>query len=396
MMTNIVDEIDYRLELFYSGRYDELFLGYENDFQSFRSVFLIISKDLLNQDERIKLAALALQSNLSTDYKIFVFNYLPDDEKICLLKKLIDDGKNVDISLEFLDIDCNHKKFIKEHVALFAKLGFDVMYLSKMFDYDKDVMKQLDNYLCSAEKLTEYTLNYLFINNSLMRFSDILYYIVLDIVKNENAVFSDIKWIDGGQYSSVLIIKDKVLKIGYNRSTERFPNNPYIIKPLLRKSLEMDGNKLFLEVTERVITFDENEEKYNTKFGEELYQLYKKIRDLGLVWTDVGTRNVGRLIKDNVIHWKGNLCPSDEALELEPYVGDGILLKAGDLVLLDADFIWDEKRIEEPLLEKYNSDDFIIPVWDSSDVDYQFYDNDPDYNYEAFEERYQKELSLKK
>ena len=57
-----------------------------------------------------------------------------------------------------------------------------------------------------------------------------------------------------------------------------------------------EENKIFLEVTERVDTKTE-------VTTEELYQLYKKIRALGLVWTDVAKRNVGRLKKDNIVHW---------------------------------------------------------------------------------------------
>ena len=91
--------------------------------------------------------------------------------------------------------------------------------------------------------------------------------IILDVFKNENVKLSDINY-NGGGLSSVLLIGNKVIKIG-DRATKSFPNNPYRISPLLRKKLECNGESCFVEVTERVDT-----SKKASK--EELYQLFKK------------------------------------------------------------------------------------------------------------------------
>ena len=157
--------------------------------------------------------------------------------------------------------------------------------------------------------------------------------LILDIMRNEKVNFSDITFSEGG-YSNVFFIGDKVVKIG-NRETKRFPNNPYIVAPLLRKELKSNGRSCFIEVTERVDTSTPANK-------EELYQLYKKLRDLGLIWTDIKNENVGRLRKENVIHWNENLNPSLEVLTFSSERGNSTL-KAGDLVILDADFIFDEK-----------------------------------------------------
>ena len=155
---------------------------------------------------------------------------------------------------------------------------------------------------------------------------------ILEVMKNENVKFSAITYNSGG-FSRVLLIGDKVIKIG-DRVTKKFPNNPYIIAPLLRKKLEINGESCFTEVTERVDT-----DKQISR--EELYLLFKNLRNLGLVWTDIKETNVGRLRKDNIIHWQENLYPTDEILGLDTKRGQ-TLLKAGDLVILDADFIYDE------------------------------------------------------
>lgn len=185
---------------------------------------------------------------------------------------------------------------------------------------------------------------------------DTIKIIIKELCQNENKTYGDIEYLGKGTFSYVLAVGDKVLKIGIKRYTDSFPNNPYIITPLLRESIKINKeNKIFLEVTERVDTKTE-------VTTEELYQLYKKIRALGLVWTDVAKRNVGRLKKDNIVHWNTPLYPTDEALELKKYI-NASQLKKGDLIILDADHIYEgykynltnkefEDRYQEELKEK--------------------------------------------
>ena len=71
-------------------------------------------------------------------------------------------------------------------------------------------------------------------------------------MNNEKATFQDLKWIGEGRYSSVLKIKNKIIKFGFTRATITFPNNPYIIKPLLRKYYNDHEKQLFIEVIEAV------------------------------------------------------------------------------------------------------------------------------------------------
>ena len=75
--------------------------------------------------------------------------------------------------------------------------------------------------------------------------------------------------------------------------------------------------------------------------GYEIYKLYKNIREIGLIWTDVKIDNVGRLIKDNKIYWYENITPSDETLEFTKTIGNH-QLKKGELIVLDGDYIYNE------------------------------------------------------
>ena len=174
---------------------------------------------------------------------------------------------------------------------------------------------------------------------------EVIYLIIEDVCKNENIELSNIKCLGNGAYASVLIIGNKVVKIGIRRVTMSFPNNPYINATLLRKEIPInDKEAFFVEVNERV------DDKCEVS-DEELYNLYKKIRDIHLIWLDVEKRNVGRLLKDNIISWREELPITDEILGLEPYRGND-LLKKGEIVILDNDLIFDENN---PRLAKMSS-----------------------------------------
>lgn len=230
-------------------------------------------------------------------------------------------------------------KFVKDNPSAYSKVK----------DYiDNNPEKAVNSIFCEINKRVK-------IEDTTLK--EVVKLIILDVLKNENVKLSDITY-NGGGLSSVLLIGNKVIKIG-DRATKSFPNNPYIISPLLRKKLEFNGEFCFVEVTERVDT-----SKKASK--EELYQLFKKLRNLNLVWTDIKEDNVGRLKKENIIHWRQNLNPTDGVLGLDVKRGETIL-KEGDLVILDADFIYDEN---DPNINYINNKDI----------------------YDEFEKRYQKEI----
>ena len=230
-------------------------------------------------------------------------------------------------------------KFVKDNPSAYSKVK----------DYiDNNPEKAINSIFCEINKRVK-------IEDTTLK--EVVKLIILDVLKNENVKLSDITY-NGGGLSSVLLIGNKVIKIG-DRATKSFPNNPYIISPLLRKKLEFNGAFCFVEVTERVDT-----SKKASK--EELYQLFKKLRNLNLVWTDIKEDNVGRLKKENIIHWRQNLNPTDGVLGLDVKRGETIL-KEGDLVILDADFIYDEN---DPNINYINNKDI----------------------YDEFEKRYQKEI----
>lgn len=282
----------------------------------------IIDKYLINSTISIKLTSFLLKNNLYIDKVYQNFDNIISNNIKDLYELKKQGTLNEEASTKISKIVQNNEEYLNNTIEDILKEIYGEKFNSKDFKVGIDTIKIIIKELC----------------------------------QNENKTYGDIEYLGKGTFSYVLAVGDKVLKIGIKRYTNSFPNNPYIITPLLRESIKInEENKIFLEVTERVDTKTE-------VTTEELYQLYKKIRALGLVWTDVAKRNVGRLKKDNIVHWNTPLYPTDEALELKKYI-NASQLKKGDLIILDADHIYEgykynltnkefEDRYQEELKEK--------------------------------------------
>ncbi len=109
---------------------------------------------------------------------------------------------------------------------------------------------------------------------------------------------------------------------------------PYLIASINRQDFTIAGQKIYLTVTPRVGTSN------ITK--EDVYTVYKKVRDLGLVWTDPSVNNIGRLLEDNITNFKNFGPVPYENLGYIDSLGNDIILKKGDLVILDTDYIFKE------------------------------------------------------
>lgn len=295
--------------------------------------------------------------NLKSSFYSSMLNRLNEENQKIFLNILAEN--KCDISYSMVEYKGNNKQIIYDNLPLFMEntenlyslMNFvkdNSIALSKVKDYiDNNPEKAINSIFCETSNLVK-------MKDKTLK--EVVKLIILDVLKNENAKLSDITY-NGGGFSRVLLIGNKVIKIG-NRDTKSFPNNPYIISPLLRKKLEFNGESCFVEVTERVDT-----SKKASK--DELYQLFKNLRNLNLIWTDIKESNVGRLKKENIIHWRQNLNPTDEVLGLDVKRGETVL-KEGNLVILDADFIYDE-----------------------NDPDINYTNNK--YIYDEFEKRYQRE-----
>ncbi|MBR1413307.1 MAG: hypothetical protein IJ574_01385 [Bacilli bacterium] len=324
------------------------------------NILKVISVYKLTNEECIKLLNKIL--NLNYNYtNICVINYLYliifdnyKDYIPTMLISLLTNKKYTNSTLEYINSIINTHDYtylFKDNLDLILQTNtIDLFYLKDLLGEDyKDIINNeitINSKLRITALVNKCLLNRLDYHsfselekNTINSSIEIIYLVIKDICANENIDITDIKQIGDGSFSTALLIGEKVFKFGVNRNNDTFSNNPYIVAPLLRKKIEIDDlNSIFIEVCERVDT--------NTKIDEnDLYEIYKKVRDIGLIWTDVLLDNVGILLKDNKRYWRKNLPVSDGSLGLQPYIG-GEQLKKGDIVIIDADFIYDENDPE--------------------------------------------------
>ena len=163
-----------------------------------------------------------------------------------------------------------------------------------------------------------------------------------ELLVDQDTRMVDIQRTGRGTYSKLYEIGEKVLKIGKPRETYNIPNHPRILQPLTRTNLidERDGNKIFAcaEISDRVDKLSEEDMQV-----EKLYQVYKELRDDGIIWTDARFSNVGKLRRRNIPKLNG------EEMDVDPVaVGmdkeiKGRVLEVGEWVVIDTDFIYRER-----------------------------------------------------
>jgi len=270
---------------------------------------------------------------INPDYYYDLYFYLSGVNKTYLLGECLRHG--VDISKNVLSIDDMDKSLICYNINEFASVA-DYLFNLKLFvSGDKKASTSLREYMEEHPiQCINSILIYKFKKSDLDKFNELIYLIVKDICANEAISIADIDFLFEGACSIVFKIGNKVLKISVEKFTEKISNNPYIIKPLIRKKIEIEDKKMFIEVQELVDTA-----KNATK--DELSDLYIKLRKIGLIWNDPSSYNVGRLKKDNELYWRFPIEPSNEILNFSDNRGTGTL-KKGDLVIIDNDSIYSE------------------------------------------------------
>ena len=283
-----------------------------------------------------------VEMNLSSNSYARLYSMMTNAQRNNLLEQLLSNNININYS-KFLPYN-DTITFIKNNIDIIYNHGGNIIDIKRLMELkreDKFVSKinaYIDNNPYIMVNSIIDILKTKILNNKKINFNKYRSFIFLlldEISKNESTSISSTEFIGTGGYSAVFAIKTKVIKIGIERKTPHFPNNPYILKPLLRKTITIDNIPIFFEVIEKVDT------NINDITKEEIYKLYKNIREIGLIWTDVKIDNVGRLIKDNKIYWYENITPSDETLEFTKTIGNH-QLKKGELIVLDGDYIYNE------------------------------------------------------
>lgn len=250
--------------------------------------------------------------------------------KYCLISLLNDNGFNC---MEKINNDFNY---------FLDSMDFSIvsyLYINNYLELNDDNIRKYDKKI-EENKLAfvngficgKYDVN----NEDYDTLLEVVYKLISELASKSNVPLSSIKEIGSGSYSSVFLIGDKVLKIGRPRATYNIPNDKLLLQPLIRINLgdysNIDG---VIEVVNQVDT------NVNLSF-DEMYQIYKELRKRGLVFTDVRSSNFGRLLKDNTFNTD---IPLNGDMTTRGITGSNDdVLKKGDIVVLDSDYIFTEEE----------------------------------------------------
>lgn len=180
----------------------------------------------------------------------------------------------------------------------------------------------------------------------------------------------NISYVGSGCFSYVYKVGEYVLKVSEDRHNfEKIPYHRRILQPIVRSVIGKNyynEERFFLEI-QNIVDVNWKKGLNDAEIFEELYKIYKEIRDAGLIWTDIRAENVGRLIKPNTVNYinpvtKKELVVDDASIGIEERKEDDSLV-SGELVVLDTDHIFKynpkEKRVGlicAPFEEKYQKE----------------------------------------
>lgn len=325
--------------------------------------------------------------NLNTSnvkkYIDFLCSYLNSNQCNNVIKWLYDNKIDFNYIIKYLDtnnkpvyynnivyflIYTRQDDIVINYFDYFVKNNHKLLELKNILKYTKKIELDLNEIIDKNPKLIveeivseKIKLSLTDLNNE--KIFDFLNQIIIELLRYENKDYHDIKFVGSGAFSSVFQIGNHVLKIGKERKTFSIKNHKRFLKPLYRKNIySLNEEFLFcIEITQKV---DRND---ITK--EDVYNIYKELREDGLIWVDPSIANLGRLVRDNEIYFDdiefvdkestGYLTDNDE------------VLKKGEIVILDNDYIYDEKDF-------FNSSDYNPFICES---------------YQKYEARYRKEKS---
>lgn len=285
---------------------------------------------------------LNIYPNLETFNTWFISFLINNNYNPRILLSYINNNPHIQVSSYYLSILILSNKYLKisevsKYISLVTNTNPHLLTTKKQFKkehidtlvIDKVINENID--IIAKELLT---------NNK--NISDTYQYLsfikelIKELIQEEKVKLSDIIPLTKGSSCYPYKIGDKVLKIGTQRKTFYISDNSRFLKPLYRKDLELpDNNKLYIEITEYVDTSN------ITK--EDVFKIYQELRDENLFWLDPKPENLGRLLKDNKVYF--NDIQKVDINSTSYKTQTNTILPAGELVLLDNEYIYTESEI---------------------------------------------------
>lgn len=324
----INDKLEYLIPYYIDDKidYDYMFLLRNTDLN--RIVNYLIENNFILKTNKLFNRLLCFPQDKKPVFDNIDF-FINNSIDILGLKKILSNVKGIDAIIDKINtlLDNNPERIIEGLVFACTKLTLEDLKEEKLLDTFKTLLKEL--------------------------------------IVNEGINYHDIKPLDRGAYSNVILVGNKVLKAGKRRSNFSIKHNKRFLKPLYRQEINSIYNNdvlLCVEITEKVDT--------ENVTHADLYDIYKELRDEGLIWYDCHLSNIGRLIRDNNIYYEGI-----ERVDINAtgYLTDNTeVLKKGNIVIIDNDYIFTEEEFQNLFKNGKTLTENIASCEGISDLEYQY------------------------
>ncbi|MBR2997915.1 MAG: hypothetical protein IKF37_02425 [Bacilli bacterium] len=150
--------------------------------------------------------------------------------------------------------------------------------------------------------------------------------------ENENLTIFNIKKINYGSYSSIYKLGSKIIKIGCKRAINNIVDNNRILLP--DKLIKVKSN--IIEITDYI----DGKSDFSK---DEVYKIYKELREQGIVWLDPTKDNLKRLDESTLKKQEIKSLSRDRYPFIKNRKFINKPLKANDLIIIDLDHLVDER-----------------------------------------------------
>ena len=265
---------------------------------------------------------LSFRERVKYEYKIqsikenfrFIENYAEYCNKKRLIKTLIDNDE-LNYILKNFDEICDYDFETREPILEYLK---------------KNTNRIIDEELERIKHSILYKMLEIRSNIKIEEFNEFAN-LIKETTKNEGLTLFDIKKINNGSYSTVYRVGSKIIKIGHRRRIDNIVDNNRILLPDTLVKLHSN----IIEVTDYI----EGKSDFSK---DEIYEVYKELRDQGVVWLDPTKDNLRRIDEETLKKQE----KKSESRDRLPFIKNRRFinkpLKTNDLVIIDLDHLVEE------------------------------------------------------
>lgn len=296
-----------------------------------------IEDNILKDSEETQTLIAQINNQISNNFEKIIKEHRYNIDLIEAFRKFnIENSKFKDIQYDIID-ELSGGDLIRYIHSARGNEGFDENW--DAFEFVDEVFKGYEHLGIWKDKIARITISTL----------------VQELCQHENIEINDIEFAGSGAFSFNVKIGDFVLKLAENAGKRaNIPHHKRFLKPIVRQQNNEEGKRdiadIFLEVQNVVDTkwYDGLSED---EIKEQLYIIYRELRDDDIIWTDIKPENVGRLLKPNKENFEMKV-PNEngeyETVELKSsnytigFTGEepDEILGPGELVIIDLDFIY--------------------------------------------------------